>query len=69
MQIHSNPPIIQAVLQLNKPDSHPVSHKIKLERKFTLKGQDPEANKEAALFGLFIIYLSEGQTLSLDIYV
>lgn len=47
--IHSHPPIIPVILQLSKPDFYPVGHKIKLEREFTLKEQDPEASKEASI--------------------
>lgn len=51
VQIYLYPLIIPAILQLSKPDFHSVSHKIKLERKSSLKGQDPDASKGAAISG------------------
>lgn len=43
-----HPPLISAILQLNKLDFCPISHKIKLKRKFTLKSQHPHVSKKAA---------------------
>lgn len=60
-----------AILQLSKPDVYLVSYKIKLGRKFTLKGQDPDAKIQAVISSSpvqFIIYSSKGHAHSLDIY-